>query len=49
MDKNGNILEIYTTIALAARENNCDSSAISKTCRGLRNTCGGFYWKYVTE
>ena len=49
MDKDGNILEIYATIALAARENNCDSSAISKTCRGLRNTCGGFYWKYVTE
>ena len=41
------ILEIYDTIALAARENNCDNSAISKVCRGLRNTCGGYKWKYI--
>lgn len=33
----GEILDIYDTIALAARENNCDSSGISKVCRGLRN------------
>ena len=47
LDKNKNILQIYDTLALAARENNCDSSGISKVCRGLRNTCGGYYWKYV--
>ena len=47
MDKNKTILQVYDTLALAARENNCDSSAISKVCRGLRNTCGGYYWKYV--
>lgn len=41
------ILETYDTIALAARENNCDSSAISKVCRGIRNKCGGFRWKYI--
>ena len=41
------IIKIYNTIALAARENNCDSSAISKVCRGLRNRCGGFGWKYI--
>lgn len=45
-DKN-EILNIYDTLALAARENNCDSSGISKVCRGLRNKCGGFSWKYV--
>ena len=41
------ILDTYDTIALAARENNCDSSAISKVCRGIRKKCGGFTWKYL--
>ena len=30
------ILNIYDTVALAARENNCDASCISKVCRGKR-------------
>lgn len=48
IDKNTNeIIEIYDTIALAARENNCDNSGISKVCNGTRNSCGGFKWKYV--
>ena len=42
-------IEEYATIALAARENNCDSSGISKTCKGLRSYCGGFKWKYVDD
>ena len=41
------ILQQYDSIALAARENNCDASAISKVCRGERNKCGGFKWKYL--
>lgn len=41
------ILAVYDTIALASRENNCDSSGISKVCRGKRNACGGFKWKYI--
>lgn len=41
------ILQIYDTIALAARENHCDPSAMSKVCRGIRNKCGGFGWKYI--
>ena len=40
------ILNIYDTVALAARENNCDASCISKVCRGKRQKCGGFKWKY---
>ena len=47
LDDNNNIIDIYDTLALAARENNCDSSGISKVCRGIRNKCGGFKWKYV--
>lgn len=45
--KTGQIIETYPTIALAARENNCDSSAISKVCKKVRNQCGGFGWKYI--
>ena len=41
------ILQVYDTIALAARENNCDSSAISKVCRGVRNKAGGYKWSYI--
>ena len=43
------ILETYDTLALAARENNCDSSGIAKVCRGIRKTCGGFKWSYYEE
>lgn len=43
------ILQTYPTVALAARENNCDPSAITKVCRGKRNKCGGFGWKYSDE
>ena len=43
------IIEIYDTIALAARMNNCDSSAISKVCRGIRNKCGNFKWRYIEK
>ena len=45
----GEILEEYPTIALAARENKCDSSAISKVCKGLRKKCGGYSWKYANK
>ena len=47
--KTNKIIEIYPTIALASRENNCDASGISKACRGLRKINGGFCWKYIDE
>lgn len=47
--KTNEIIEIYDTIALAARMNSCDSSAISKVCRGIRNQCGNFKWKYIEK
>ena len=42
----GQIIMIYDSVALAGRENKCDSSAIVKVCKGKRKTCGGFSWKY---
>ena len=48
MDDNNNILQTYDSVALAAADNNCDASAISKVCNGKRNKCGGFKWMYQT-
>lgn len=43
------ILAEYDSVALAARENNCDSSTIVKVCKGKRNKCANFFWKYKEE
>lgn len=43
----GELIKIYDTIALAARENNCDASSITKVCKGKVKTAKGFKWKYV--
>jgi len=43
----GEILATYDTIALAARENHCDPSAITKVCKGIRHKCGNYGWRYV--
>lgn len=41
------IICAYDTIALAARENNCDASGLSKACRGKRRISAGYKWKYI--
>lgn len=41
------IVAIYDSIALAAKNNACDNSAISAVCRGKRKQTGGFKWKYL--
>ena len=46
MTLEGEILQVYDSIALAAADTGCDSSAISKVCRGQRNKCGGFKWEF---
>ena len=48
MNNNNKELQIYDSVALAAADNNCDASGISKVCNGKRNKCGGFKWKYQT-
>lgn len=48
MNDNNEELQAYDSIALAAADNNCDASSISKVCNGKRNKCGGFKWKYQT-
>ena len=48
LNENNEILQVYDSIALAAKDNNCDSSGISKVCNGKRTKCGGFKWQYQT-
>ena len=48
MNDNNEELQIYGSVALAAADNDCDASGISKVCNGKRNKCGGFKWKYQT-
>ena len=43
---NNNIVDEYHNIASASRKTNIDSSSISRCCRGLQKTAGGYVWRY---
>lgn len=45
-DLNGIKIKEYSTVIEAAKCNNVYGSHIHAVCRGLRNTAGGFRWKY---
>ena len=45
-DKNGNIIQIYATLADAAAASGVAKSTISNVCRGIGKSGGGFIWKY---
>lgn len=49
LDDNGNILEIYNSIAEATRENNAYCYGITRACKGKIKTCKGYKWKYLDE
>lgn len=49
INDNNEELQVYDSVALAAADNNCDASGISKVCNGKRNKCGGFKWKYIIK
>lgn len=46
LDKNGNILKEWSSIADASRALKINDSHISDCCKGKRITCGGFKWRY---
>lgn len=46
-DLNENLLNTFDSCSLAARALNLDSSTISKVCRGINKTHGGFIFKYI--
>lgn len=49
LDKNGNIINEFDSIFMAAQYINRDNSSISKCCKGKQKTCGGYMWKYKEE
>ena len=40
---------IYQSVIEARRQTNIDDSSISKCCRGIYKTSGGYHWEYVKE
>lgn len=47
--KDGKITNVYESIMEAARENDCQDSAISMCCKGKLKQHHGFVWKYYNE
>lgn len=47
LDDNNNILEIYDCINDVARKFNKNASHVSDCCKGKRNKCFGYKWKYL--
>lgn len=45
-DKNGLLLNKYSSITEAARVNNCDKSKICACCNGRQKTAYGYQWSY---
>lgn len=45
--ESGEILETFVSASEAARKCGIQESKISLACRGLRNTPGGYKWKYI--
>lgn len=45
-DKNNNFIKTWDAIADIKRELNIDSSSIVRCCKGIKNSAGGFKWKY---
>lgn len=38
---------IYSSTREAARQTGINNSSISKCCRGIQKTAGGFHWQYI--
>ena len=41
--------EIFASQGEAGRAKHCDSSTINKCCHGVKQTTGGFHWRYATS
>ncbi len=47
LDKEGNIVEIFYSVAEAGKNTEAQASKITSVCRGRRITAGGWKWQYV--
>ena len=48
-DLNNNIIAEYISASEAARITGLHAQNISGVCRGIKNTCGGYIWRYKTN
>ena len=46
-DLNGEFIESYKSIKQAEIDTGILATGITRACRGIQKTCGGFIWKYV--
>lgn len=49
LDSEGNVLEEFESLKEAKEKTGIDDGAISKVCKGTRQTAGGFKWKFSNE
>jgi group I intron endonuclease len=49
LDFNGNVLKVYPSITIAAKENNISTASISYCCSGRTKNACGFIWKLKTN
>ena len=49
LDRCGDIIERFSSIAEAARKCQLDRGSLSDVCKGKRKTCGGFLWGFENE
>ena len=39
----------FWSMGEAKRVTGCDDTTITRCCRGVKKTCGGYHWRYATE
>lgn len=47
-DKDGKVIQVFPSCREAARQLKLDSSTISKVCRGINKTHGGYIFHYIS-
>jgi group I intron endonuclease len=46
LDLNGNLIQVYPSITIAAKEHNISTASLSYCCSGKTKTSAGFKWKF---
>lgn len=41
--------EFFWSMGEAKRATGCDDTTITRCCRGIKKTCGGYHWRYATD
>lgn len=41
--------QFFWSMGEAKRITGCDDTTITRCCRGIKKTCGGYHWRYATE